>query len=188
MSTQDLPTPETLRKLLRYEPDTGNLFWRVRTPDMFTDGKYSADRTCRSFNTQFAGREALTANLGGYRQGRIFDRPVLAHRVIWCMVKGEWPPDQIDHINGVRHDNRLSNLRSVTSQENARNKALPCNNTSGVCGVRWYDSRGKWIAEIYYNNKQFHLGWFTEKADAIAARAAAEIKYGFHTNHGREAS
>ena len=186
MAKTELPTPEELRKLLRYEPDTGKLFWRERTPDMFEDGKQSADTACRQWNTRRAGKEAFTTDSGtGYRQGRIFTRAYLAHRVIWAMAHNEWPEEQIDHINGVRDDNRIENLRSVSNSENSKNQKLSSANTSGHMGVYWLPKTRKWLAQIKVNGRGLHLGHYTEKDDAVAARKAAEAKYGFHENHGR---
>ncbi len=92
----------------------------------------------------------------------------------------------IDHINGDRGDNRISNLRVVTSTENNRNKAINKNNTSGVTGVTWSKSRRKWIAQIHIGKIGKALGGFDRVEDAIAARKNAETRYGFHENHGRK--
>lgn len=186
MTNTSLPSPEMLRKLLRCEPETGKLFWRERSVDLFTDGKQSANHNCAAWNAKFAGKEAFTSvGSHGYYQGAIFNSPHLIHRVIWAMVNGEWPSDQVDHINGDKLDNRPENLRDVTSQENLRNQKMYCNNTSGHTGVRWYKGRRKWRATIHVSGKRTHLGYFTSKDDAIAARKAAEIEHGYHPNHGR---
>ena len=186
MAKEDLPAPEEIRKLLRYEPDTGKLYWLERTPDLFEDGKQSAERVCVSWNTRYAGKEAFTADRGtGYRHGKIFNRDYFAHRVIWAMTHDEWPADQIDHINGVRDDNRLENLRSVSHAENLKNQKVRSDNNSGHVGVIWRPNRFKWEAQIRVDNRLVYLGRFFSKDDAIAARKAAEVKYGFHENHGR---
>ena len=83
----------------------------------------------------------------------------------------------IDHINRIRHDNRKSNLRYATIQENARNKSIQHNNTSGVPGVSWRKDRNKWRAYITITGKQITLGLFEDKNDAINARKKAEEKY-----------
>ncbi len=102
------------------------------------------------------------------------------------MVHDEWPRDQIDHINGVRTDNRIGNLRSVTSRENSRNLKLPTNNTSGRIGVMWSGRDSKWLAVIQVDGGKKHLGYFDNFEDASNARKAAELKYDFHENHGRD--
>ena len=184
--TKDLPNPELLRKLLRYEPDTGKLFWRERDVDMFSDGKHSAAHNCASWNSRYANREAFTAYFtNDYKHGCIFGSHYLAHRVIWAMMHDEWP-DTIDHINGVPSDNRIKNLRSVSQSENCRNAKRPSNNKSGVCGVCWHKQKNKWAAQIKAGGKQKNLGYFDDFDDAVAARKKAEIKYGFHHNHGRD--
>ena len=186
MAKQDLTTPEEIRKLLKYAPDTGKLYWRARTPDIFNADKCSAERACATWNTRYAGKEAFTGvNRDGYRQGRIFSRYFKAHRVAWAIYYGEWPVDQLDHINGVKDDNRIENLRSVSNSENLKNQKLRSSNTSGHMGVTWRPKALKWTAQITINNRQVYLGVFTKKDDAIAARKAAEIKYGYHPNHGR---
>jgi hypothetical protein len=177
---QDLPSPELLRKLLRYEPDTGKLFWRKRTPEMF-----SSDRHCVSWNARLSGKEALGSDNGmGYKQGGIFNRKYFAHRVIWAIVYGYWP-DQIDHKNGIRHDNRIENLRSVPQHDNLKNKKKPVNNTSGVVGVCWSKKDGKWKAQIQHNKINNNLGMFDRFEDAVSARQQAQSNLEFYENHGR---
>lgn len=179
-------SPEVLRELLRYEPDTGKLFWLERDVDWFTDGKHPAERRANIWNARYAGKEAFTAcNSEGYRFGKVLNDPYKSHRVAWAVFRGEWPPEEIDHINGDRGDNRIVNLRAVTRLENHRNKKKPKNNTSGVIGVSFRKRDQKWKAQIMVKGKHLHLGCFANKADAIAARKAAEVKYGFHANHGR---
>lgn len=180
-------SPELLRKLLDYDPDSGLLVWKVRTPDLFSEYKNPKAR-CRQFNSTFAGKRAMYANTSrhGYLTGSIFGRQYLAHRVVWVIVNGVWP-DCIDHINGDRTDNRISNLRSVRKSENARNSARSKRNKSGIIGIYWAHHAGKWRAEICSNGSRIHLGYFSDKSDAAAARKNAEAKCGFHPNHGRSA-
>ena len=186
MTAKNLPSPDLLRKLLRYDPDSGKLYWRERTPDMFTDGKRSAEESCKAWNSRYSGKEAFTAFRNGYPHGSIFSSIYSAHRVGWAIYFGECPVDEIDHINGICSDNRIKNLRSVSRSENMKNQKLRLRNTSGVCGVHWHSAKGKWQAYITSQGKNIHLGYFTDKDDAIAARKAAEVKYGFHANHGRQ--
>jgi len=186
MTAKNLPSPELLRKLLRYEPNTGKLYWRERTPDMFVGGKRSSEWSCKAWNGKHAGKEALTSLVQGYQCGPVFGKPYLAHRVIWAIWSGDWPSEQLDHINGDRCDNRIENLRSVSHAENGRNQKLRVDSSSGACGVYWNKRSHKWHAQININNVRKHLGFFIEKSDAIAARKEAEDKYGFHANHGRQ--
>lgn len=107
------------------------------------------------------------------------------HRVIWLMVHGSFPDSDTDHENGTQTDNRLSNLRACFHAENGKNRKRNSNNRSGAMGVYWHKLIQKWCAKIKVNGRDKHLGSFTNKVDAIAARAAADIRYGYHYNHGR---
>jgi hypothetical protein len=176
-------TPEMLRAVLRYEPETGRLFWLDRTVDMVSGMVSNPEAWCASWNSTHSGREALTVRgKDGYLGGRALQRRFQAHRVAWAIACGAWP-DQIDHINGVRDDNRLVNLRDVSVVENRRNARLYKRNTSGVSGVRLRGSR--WEVEIGVGGRNAHLGSFADKDEAIAARRAAEARMGYHENHGR---
>lgn len=181
MAAKALLSPKVLRQLLRYEPETGKLFWRNRIQD-FAFSPAHADR----WNRRYAGKEAMTANSRGYLRGRVLNMDLPAHRVVWAIHFGEWPEHHIDHINGVRSDNRIENLRSVTNHENHKNVKKPKNNTSGVVGVSWQKRMGKWQSRIKVNGKTVNLGSFDVLSDAKRARKTAEAKFGFHPNHGQK--
>lgn len=174
-------TPELLRRLLRYDCGTGKLFWRRRSREMFANARVQG-----AWNVQRADKEAFTADNGnGHRKSRIFGVVLYAHRVVWAYVHGVWPDGVIDHVNGDPSDNRICNLRVVTHAENMRNMRLSERNTSGVCGVYRHKPSGKWIAAIKANGKSKHLGYFSDFRDAVEARKAADLEYGYHPNHGR---
>jgi hypothetical protein len=176
MSIHDLPSIDYLRQRLRYEPDTGEFFWKVN-PD-----------ATRSWNTRYAGKQAFTSkDRHGYHHTNLDGRVFRAHRVAWALHHGAWPEADIDHINHVRSDNRAENLRAVSRADNRKNASRSKNNTSAVCGVSWYGAKGCWQAYITTGGIQRNLGSFTIFADAVAARKAAEARYGFHPNHGVEA-
>lgn len=187
MALKALPSQETLRQLLRYEPATGKLFWKERDAEWFIPGaRRSTEHVCALWNARYAGTEALAhIDAYGYKVGAIFGVGRKAHRVIWMLVNGE-AADQIDHINGVRHDNRISNLRKVSPLENSRNVKRTNRNYSGVVGVKWDKRAFKWIAEIKVNGSASQIGRFDLFWDAVAARRKAEVDLGFHPNHGRE--
>ena len=103
-----------------------------------------------------------------------------AHRIVFLYCYGEWPEGAVDHINRVRHDNRLANLRLVSASQNQQNRVLSKNNSSGHKGVSWDRSRGKWAAAIYHASKCKHLGRFVNIEDAIAAYKVAAAKYHTH--------
>ncbi len=176
----DLPSPELLRQLLSYDPESGILRWRYRRPEFFKTA-----RDCAAWNTRFNGKVAGAPDGRGYIMLRILGRLCLAHRVAWAVTHGHWPKNEIDHINGVRDDNRIANLRDVTSSENKRNMRLRPNNASGFNGVQWDEKRGKWRSRIFAEGSEKHLGRFETIEEAVAARKAAEVKYKFHPNHGR---
>lgn len=100
-----------------------------------------------------------------------------AHRLAWLYIHGRWPIKHLDHINRVRSDNRISNIREATSSENQRNKGMMSNNTSGITGVRYDPSRNKYHAQIEILGKSKNLGRFINIEDAITARKEAEVKY-----------
>ena len=158
-----------IKKYLRYDAETGKIFWKLNKG-----------------STGKAGNEAGSMDKNGYSIIEINRKRYKAHRIAWLLTYGSWPEDKIDHINGNKKDNRLENLRDVSLIENARNKKIYKNNTSGTLGVS-FDKRGQnYLARIMVNGKSKHLGYFKNKEEAIAARAAANIKYNFHENHGRK--
>lgn len=163
---------DLLRQLLVYDPDTGDLTWNAR------------DDIKNNWNARFAGRKAFTSSSRGYRCGGIFGRIFSAHRVAWAITYGYWA-QEIDHINGDRSDNRLSNLRSVNRQENRRNSSRQQNNTSGTNGVCWHKRQQRWVARIKSECRYIHIGSYVSLEDAISARKDAEVRLGFHENHGR---
>lgn len=127
----------------------------------------------------------VTRNISqGYIQVRLHNRLYRAHRLIWMLVYGE-SPNRIDHVNGDREDNRLSNLRKVSSSENSKNQRLRDDNKSGCAGVNWHSRTKRWIAQIRDRTKYVYLGCFVELSDAIAARKQAEKTFGYHENHGQ---
>lgn len=177
-------SPDLLRQLLRYEPETGKLFWLPRGPEWFIQQRRSAEASAETWNARFAGREAFTCVQKGYLTGRIFAAPYRAHRVIWAIMTGEWPPEHVDHVNHDRSDNRWVNLRSVTNSENHQNMALRRDNSSGCAGVAWDRRRNCWRARIHVGGHDIHLGYFQTRDEAFAERTAAVLRHGYHENHG----
>lgn len=179
MAKKPLPTPDELRQLLDYDPETGVLTWRERPRELFSE-----DRVWRRWNTRYSGTVAGSVLPVGYRYVQTSAGPMPAHRIIWAMIYDEWP-EQTDHINGDRTDNRLANLRSVCRTENQRNLTRRKDNTSGVTGVYRYKSGG-FLALIGTPPHQERLGIFDSIEAAAHARKQAEARLGYHANHGRE--
>lgn len=107
-----------------------------------------------------------------------------AHRICWALYYGEWPENEIDHDDHDGFNNKISNLFEKTHTGNMQNQSIQKRNSSGFCGVHWDKRDKRWIAKIKANGKVIHLGNHILKDDAIAARRSANIKYGFHRNHG----
>lgn len=183
MATKPLPDQATLLKLLRYEPETGKLFWRERPLSMF-----KGQTAMLGFNKRWAGREAFTsATPQGYKYaimgpyGKIY-----AHRAIWCMLMGNWPTI-LDHADQDKANNRFENLSEVDRIQNGRNCRLSPRNRSGRIGVNWKSSRKMWRAKIRHGGRYIELGEFASFEDACAARADAEQKFGYSPLHGKRA-
>lgn len=159
---------EELRDALDYNPETGVFarkgMRRVRhAQDSDRPGHLSSD---------------------GYRYIRVRSIRYLEHRLAWFYVYGRWPAE-LDHINRVRSDNRIGNLREATRSQNKANVALQSNNTSGVKGVLFDRANGKWMAYIQVDGKFKNLGRFELKEDAMAARVEAFRKtFGEFAHHG----
>jgi len=121
----------------------------------------------------------------GYRKIGVLGKQYYAHRLVFMYVIGRFPINQTDHINHDRKDNRLENLREATKQENMMNAPIRKNNSSGVTGV-WLRPNSKYTAEIMISGKKITLGTFGCITAASVARKSADIKYGFHENHGQQ--
>ncbi|AUR92754.1 HNH nuclease [Vibrio phage 1.176.O._10N.261.55.F5] len=163
---------DDLDLVLKYDRNTGEFRWLD-----------SLHRNSRS--GMIAG--CVSTRSGGRRVRviRVMGRLYLAHRLAWLAEYGGFPCWEIDHINGDSMDNRISNLRAVTSGENSKNMKRPVTNTSGFSGVSFDSKNKKWRAKIKVSGKTICLGRYKDKEDAIRARKKANIKYGFHENHGR---
>ncbi len=153
-------TAEYLRSVLHYDQETGIFTWKVSTSRRVKVGDVAGSQ-----------------NGGGYLQISVQSRLQLAHRLAWLHTYSEWPEDQLDHINRIRTDNRVANLRDVSTKQNMQNAGKYSSNTSGHPGVSWHKRISKWVASITHNKKRIHLGYFENLEEAIAARKAAEKLY-----------
>lgn len=168
-----------INKYLIY--DGTDFYWKERGREEFnSDGKHKA------WNRRFSGVKAGCVSPQGYVDIEIKKSKFKAHRIVWCLHNGSIPPDmQVDHINHIRTDNRIENLRLVTQTENQRNSSLRADNKAGKSGVKWHKTQRKWHAFIRDNGKQRHLGCFKDFDSAVAARKAAEKELGYHEHHGK---
>jgi hypothetical protein len=174
MAFKALPDAEYLRNRFAYDPETGLLTWKPKE-------EVSADD--KRWNSRHAGTVAGKMMASGIQIG-LLGGLFLAHRIIWKMQTGK-DPDEIDHIDHSRGNNRWSNLRNVSRGENMKNRGQYANNTSGYPGVSWHKATGKWQAEIYSDGKSKYLGLFQSHREAVIARAKAQDALGFHENHGK---
>ena len=145
-------TQEDALSLFEYNPDSGYLIWKTNIG--------------RGRKRKRAG----TKHIEGYRSITVRGFRLLEHRLIWLFVYGNFPEGDIDHINGIRDDNRLINLRNVSRNHNNLNR-------SGDIGVCFYSRDSIWVAYIGVNYMKIHLGRFKTKEEAVLARKNAEEFY-----------
>lgn len=150
------------QKAVLYVPETGEFFWKKRSD------------VGANWNSRYAGRQAFTSvDQRGYFQGSIGNQFVAPHRLAWALSYGRWPRDIVDHINGVKTDNRLANLRLATQRQNQQN-AGSHGGSSKYCGVSFHRRDKRWQAYCYdAEGRHCHLGYFTSEIDAAHAYDAA---------------
>lgn len=175
-----------LGECLEYNPDTGVITWKARPRHHF-----NTDRGYNTFVSQKVGMvtgcRSTTRDGLCYLKIAINKKLYLAHRLAWVLYHGPIPSGvEVDHIDHDGTNNKINNLRLVTSSQNKMNRTITSVNKSGCMGVYFNSNTSKWIAEIVCNGKYYGLGSFLEKKDAIGARKKAEIDLGFHKNHGGE--
>jgi len=157
--------PVDIRKRLRYIPETGEILWVLG---------------------QRRGKAAGGLDREGYVRISVCGRTYYGHRLAWLLYYGTWPAQYIDHINGERWDNRIANLRDVSKSANLRNQSSR-KSASGVMGV-YKTPNGRWEVKIYDGRKNISLGRFDTIDEAVKVRKDAEVRLGYHDNHGRRAA
>ena len=162
-------TQKLIKEYLHYEPLTGIFTW-IKKP---------SQKIILGSKAGYAHKQR-----GGYINIGFKGMNLKAHRLAFLYMTGIIP-SQVDHEDHNRSNNIWSNLKPATQTISSRNCTLQKNNTSGVVGVSWNKQRKRWIAMIWHNSKPILLGRFVKKADAVLARQQAEIKYGYHPNHGK---
>jgi HNH endonuclease len=159
--TKEILTQENLKQHLHYDLETG-LFTRIKKVSNLNIG-------------DMAGGLQLT----GYINIGVNGKPYSAHRLAWLYVYGEFPISLIDHINGIKTDNRICNLREASRAQNAQNAKIWNTNKSGFKGVFWLASRNRWIANIILNGKKIRIGSFKNIELAVEERKKyAKLKHG----------
>ena len=156
---------EELRASTSYNPDTGELIW-ISPPHYKSGRRVDGKRIVGSLRKD------------GYLRAKIRDKYYMVHRVIWLIVYGCWPAGQIDHINGIKNDNRLINLRDVPHYGNCQNTCNRTTNRSGVQGVSIRN--GRFVARFRSNGRAISVGSFStleEAEDAVIKARMAEQEY-----------
>lgn len=156
-------TIEFVRACFSYDPKTGDIRWKVKP-----SGRKQQDIG------DFAGGASGSA---GYIRVQVFGRMFQAHRLAWALHYGEWPGALIDHINGIKTDNSISNLRLASHTQNMRNAASHSSSTSGFKGVDYMKARNCWRARISTPEGDKHIGTFPTNAAAARAYDEAAIQY-----------
>jgi len=152
-------TKEEMLLSFRYNPESGDLFYAN-------------------------GGNAKTIS-NGYRVVKYNGKQCKVHRIAWMIFYGYLPSGHIDHINGNRLDNRISNLRACSCSENLMNVKIGKKNTSGVKGVTLHKRSNKWQAQLMAAGKSLYLGIFNTICEAEnAVKAARELHHGKFANHG----
>lgn len=154
---------ECFRKL-NYNPETGIFTW-----------KFNGTRGVK------AGDVAGSKMTHGYIALSIGGKKALGHRIAWLFAHGEFAQGNIDHINRNKSDNRISNLRLATYEQNAQNRLKNSKNTSGFKGVTWHKRDKKWQAAITVSGKVLHLGYYKDPKEASIAYIEASKKYQSHS-------
>ena len=156
-------TQAELKEILNYNPDTGIFTWKIKP--------------CNQIHIGDIAGTLNKSKRCGYTVIQINKKRYQTHRLAWLYMTGNFPINQIDHINHIRTDNRIENLRDVTNQENQFNRSLQKDNTSGYTGVHWHKQANKWVTQIQINGKIIHLGLFNNPEEASQAYQEAKVKY-----------
>ncbi|EBR8428419.1 HNH endonuclease [Salmonella enterica] len=170
-----------LREAFSYDPDSGLFTWKERPKSHF-----SSVKACNQSNSHFAGKIAGSKDpKHGYLRIKLCGKNHKAHRLAWLFMHGCWPEGEIDHVNGIRDDNRMENLRDVSHKLNMRNRATPITNRHGLPGVSYRNRKKPWFAQIMNNDgRNEYLGSFKTPEEASCAYLLRARELGYHEQHG----
>jgi len=161
-------TAEYVRERLDYDSKSGAFYWKPISV---------SNHRNEIWNNRFVGKMAGSVTANGYLRADISSRHYLLHRIAWLYYYGEWPEKQIDHRDGNKTNNAISNLRPATHAENQCNSGRPNTNTSGFKGVMRAWRGNGWRAQIRTLGKVRTLGYFKTPEEAHAAYCAAAKKH-----------
>lgn len=171
MAAKPLPPVEYLRECFDYDPDTGILTWRERPVEHFTSAGL-----CRRTNLRWANKEAGRTNQSR-REVRVYGASFFVHRIIWKIIYGADPAEQIDHIDGNSLNNKISNMRSATSAQNAHNMKAKPTRDGALKGATFCKDTKRWKSAITLGGKHIHLGRFDTQKEAHEAYIEASKKH-----------
>jgi len=154
-----MTTQERLKELYEYNPETGEFVSKLG-------------------QKQWAAGRSVGSKKSKYVMVYVDGKKYRAHRLAWLYMTGNWPTDQIDHMNGNKHDNRFTNLRNATAAQNSQNIwSVRADNASGFKGVAWRERNKKWHATIRLGGRAKHLGYFETASAAHAAYVSAKQQH-----------
>jgi hypothetical protein len=154
-------TQERLKEQLHYNKESGVFRWDC----------------CKS--GVIKGKVAGRLNNKGYSQIMIDGVRYMSHRLAWLYEFGEHPKEFLDHLNHIRTDNRIVNLRAVSHRENMKNQVVRATNKTGVTGVR-VNKKGRFLVDIQNN----YYGTFDNLEFATLVASEVYDKLNYHSNHG----
>lgn len=164
-------TPQLVRSVLKYDPDSGHLVWISKFHNK---------------GIVLGSRAGSLVPSTGYRSITVFGRSYPEHILIWFHYYGVWPTGQVDHDDQIRDHNWIKNLRDLSFKENMRNKMARNDSITGHQGV-WYNRRrNRYVAEITMDGKKVYQKSFVTAAEAVEARRKKLTELGFSANHGSE--
>ncbi len=163
---------DIVRKYFDYDEEAGNLIYK--------------EKLNSSSRVKIGSVAGSKNNPSGYVNIKFNKKMYKAHRLIWLWVFGEFPDEGIDHINHIKNDNRLCNLRPANQSVNNKNKAKQKNNTSGQTGVYVDKEYGGWFVLITADKQRNYLGRYQDYELACFVACEAYNHYGFHKSHGEE--